>query len=1339
MPVKNQLAIETIMSTINHSPTSVPFFNSSDYTLLEKIGEGGFGTVYKALQHSTQQVVAIKILLLNPEFDQEKRLRYIERFERETLISVKLKHPNIVNLIDKGQCHEKSLYAVFEFVDGRTLKETLALEGVLSPVETAEVMGQVLAALAHAHKVGIIHRDIKPANIMLSRHSGKLHAKILDFGISTLAHEARRLDFKTLTLTQETLGTPAYSAPEQLRGEPPTHKTDLYMWGLVFLECLTGQTVMGAASLAAIFHKQLSTTNVALPAIIAGHPIAGLLRRVLHKKVSERSGDTEALYQELTQYNLASIIDNAAQTQTHSLSYNSDNCEENTRVYPGSISNTVSRERKQISVLCVILSVKVISDYTRETDIVDSIYPEQKSLCVDIATRYGAQHAGTLGDTLLFYYGYPTVSDNDCRLSARTALEINSEIKKRNDIMRVSQGIQITVRAGLHTGLITTHSESLPEGDTPNCAIELARRATTGQILCSQLSQQRLHSHIDLEPWADQPLGVTETPSPVFMITGERHTEAFGFLRGNHENYRFFGRDKELADLQQLNKDAQNVHIYGEAGIGKSSLVFELRHHSQHYSPLVIQCLPEFQNNALYPILNLLRHQLREVVSAPEAIRQHLQTILTDSECQHTEQSLALICAWMDLPLPDISVIPSAPDEQKSLLFTALIILLKQQTDEAASQPLLLIVEDIHWADSMSLEFLNKLASSSDSLHKSAAIITTSRNKLPSEFHQSSFHTLVLKRLEQSAIENFIDFLFNHNAISPELKALIIERSDGIPLFIEELVTMLKKHQLIQHINGVIDFKNRDSLLEVPGSLRDSLQQKLDDLVHAKETAQLASTIGREFDHRLLVDTGFQTEDQLQYALSELQTADLIFVQRRVDGDHYIFKHALVRDAAYESMLPKDRENKHRLVAETLETISEHHQTQANILAMHWGEAKHYSNAVKWGQTAASQALKRSAGKEAIYHGEKTRDWIGQLPVDEQIQPRLDIYSLLTSAYMETKGWASAEVLHYSQASLDLLESNHRHDELVSHLWWKMLNAIVSGKRDGLDKLVMEMDRLTTSVTPINHAAIRCAQGFYHFTQGDRHAAETAFDDSLTHYCADEGVLHQSTYGFDISVFAKATLARVYADKNQPDQALELGLAAVNDAKAFSHIPSIGISLMYYGIIQQQLHQRTALKFTAWELVDISNKHDMPIYRLFGIMLLDWANNDTHLAEQHLAQLENYGSRHGLGHFQSFYADMLAEQKHFPQALQKINQCLALDNSINEPNYLPYLLFKKARITFFHPEHTIEQAISLFAEARAIAQQQGVTYITKEIALFTQQHLTNSQEYIDRSFKEHIL
>ncbi|HEY0095687.1 MAG TPA: protein kinase, partial [Archangium sp.] len=257
------------------------------YEVLDALGEGGFSTVYKAKQLATGQHVAIKVLRL-PEGDSTAaRDKRVARFQREMQLCAQMHHPNIVRLIDSGQAGT-DVYSVFAFVPGRNLAQVLSEDGGLDPVEAGRLMAQVLDALACAHAQGVVHRDLKPANLMVVSTGARRNVLVLDFGIGTLDEAGGRGEQHRLTLTSESLGTPSYSAPEQLRGLPPTPRSDLYSWGLVFIECLTGQRVIEGATLAEVMFKQLSAEPIAIPPMLAGHPLGRLLQTATAKDPAQR-------------------------------------------------------------------------------------------------------------------------------------------------------------------------------------------------------------------------------------------------------------------------------------------------------------------------------------------------------------------------------------------------------------------------------------------------------------------------------------------------------------------------------------------------------------------------------------------------------------------------------------------------------------------------------------------------------------------------------------------------------------------------------------------------------------------------------------------------------------------------------------------------------------------------------------------------------------------------------------------------------------------------------------------------------------------------------------------
>lgn len=276
------------------------------YEILSVLGQGGYGVVYKATQLATGQAVAIKLLLterLSLSADLEA---HQARFRRETQLIAGLKHPNIVRLIDSGQTTEGNhMYAVLEYVEGEPLSSLIQKHGPLPVRPVLRLMSQVLEALHHAHSRGVIHRDLKPHNIMVSGDlNERPNAMVLDFGIATLTRgtDFSGVDPRTLTQTGQLYGTPAYMAPEQLQGAA-TPASDLYAWGLVMVECLTGQPAVKGNTLAEVIYHQISSQNLILPAELAGTGLHTVLERAVQKETSQRYPSASAALSDLERLN----------------------------------------------------------------------------------------------------------------------------------------------------------------------------------------------------------------------------------------------------------------------------------------------------------------------------------------------------------------------------------------------------------------------------------------------------------------------------------------------------------------------------------------------------------------------------------------------------------------------------------------------------------------------------------------------------------------------------------------------------------------------------------------------------------------------------------------------------------------------------------------------------------------------------------------------------------------------------------------------------------------------------------------------------------------------------
>ncbi|MFY8299929.1 TOMM system kinase/cyclase fusion protein [Pseudoalteromonas sp. SS15] len=1256
-------------------------FNSTQYELLHKIGEGGFGKVFKAIQANTGQPVAIKFLAIEPHCDEQQKKRYIERFKRETALSSQLQHPNIVRLLDKGQINDNLLYGVFEYVEGRSLREHLIQEGALNAVDAKEVMLQVLDALVHAHQNGIVHRDIKPANIMLSKTGAKTHAKILDFGIGTLTQDSRQADFNTLTLTQETLGTPSYSAPEQLRGEPATEKTDLYVWGLVFLECLTGLPAITGSSIAAVYHKQLSDMQVSIPSTLLGHPIADLLRRVLIKNATDRVITGETLYQEVSQVNMTNLVGVLADYRAQQHADDDTMIMRNDGPASASMQNfTAHIERKQITVLAMRLSTKVLTDKELDLDIVDTLFRSQRNHCIDIATRYGATHVGNLADSVLFYFGYPIASDNDTRLCARTILDAISDISRRNALTQEAHGVQINVHAGIHSGVFTTYATAMPEGHIANTAMALAREAGERQILCSEESRTILDPYSEFEYFGEKLLNHHVSKERIFSLTGERRVEAFGFMRGTRNSHELVGRSNELEQSLLIfnHEKTENrfTHIHGEAGIGKSRLLQEIRSNAARYQHLVAQCLPEHQNNALYPILTLVRYLYNtNNLTTAEAIETFTSIITKHDNTLDCKQTLPILLIWLNIALNDeLTASTLAPDAQKALLFQTLSALLMSQS-VSFSVSKLYIVEDIHWADVTTIEFMQHFAKQ---LHNGDVLISTSRQKVPTELKDLTLIEVGLKKLTERATEDFIVKLFDNQAVSQSVLDVLVNRTDGIPLFIEELIDMLKQKSLVSVINGEINFTSPDKLDQVPTSLRESLQQKLDNLIHAKETAQLAATIGREFEYELLVAASSLSENQIQNDLNELIAKDLIIHQRHVNNDSYIFKHALVRDAAYESTNTSNKEKNHNKIADILVSKS---YLEALLVAHHYKHAKKFLLSSTYAFKAADHTYEGSLYKEAF---NITNEYfqIAQKISDEnesiKWQLRLNSYNI--SSLMLGFGYGDVRIFEKAKQNEELLRQSNgslsisieEYQRLRHQLIWSQISyhnnnnertkAIALAEEALIDKThkASYLHRLLTQSMLANN---------YVFDAQLDKAEQSLYECfALLGQLNPEEIRNGlKTYGLLPNCLPYYFNSIFQAIVGQSEKAIESIELAIKVSQKFNHLPSYLMALNYASIVSYICNETTFAKVTI-ERARQEFKSDSHLYLVFlpTDALNAWLNQDTDLLKNICEQIEQTGQVHSLSFYKTMYIDTLIESKQIDRASTQLSELTAWCETQNE-------------------------------------------------------------------------
>jgi TOMM system kinase/cyclase fusion protein len=1236
------------------------------YEILSLIGEGGFGQVYRARHRATNQEVAIKLLKAVHLEDPH----YVARFQRELQLCAKLYHPHIVRLIDSGVMAENQLYSVFEYVPGKTLADVVA-QGPMDTEEAVHLMMQVLDALGAAHKLGIIHRDLKPQNIMVTTTGVRRNALVLDFGLGTLPQEARKADMAPLTRSREVLGTPAYCAPEQLRSEQVTERTDLYAWGLTFLECLTGQRVMTGATLQEVLYKQLKPDPIPLPEWLERHRLGSLLRKATQKDPESRNVTAQGLLLELE----ACVREGWSGAAP--------------RLAPGMaagqglIETLITRagaERRQLTAVCCSLTLVGLEE-REDVEEADQLHRSLYVALAEIARRFDAHVGGVLAEQMLVFLGYPTAKEDDARRAARMALEMVAEMERRGGELAEKHGASLEVRVGIHTGLVISQEVradsgvELPAlvGPVPNIASRLEALAAPGVILISPQTAKLLRDSFELAPAKEARIGPWSTQS--FRLGSELRTSAPGQMSP------LFGRLWELELLRQRWRQVQagmgqGILITGEPGIGKSRLAQELVQQVRDtpHTFLECRCSPEWRHATLRPFVDMLERLLGlDRDSTVEQSISTLETLLSRYGFVLAE-TLPLFASLLSLkdtsgryPLPVMS-----PQRQREETFQAVLGLLFEMAEQ---QPVLLVVEDLHWADPTTLELLSALAKEVAGARLYAVL--TARPEFTPPWSAAQVLQVQLGRLERQQVEEMVRKLTREAPLPGEVVERMVERTDGVPLFIEELTRMVA-----ESLPQRGDTPRQAGALEIPSTLRDLLMARLDRLGPAKATAQLASALGREFSYEQLVAASASDEAVLKKDLEALVAADLVHRRRAARSSGYAFKHALIRDTAYEAMPKLMRRQMHARIAAALEQyFPELIQQRPELLARHHAAAEQKQQALGYAFKAAIAALMRSAHHEALAHATEALGWLDAIPDErERMRLELELNGVITPALMSTRGWTDDAVkarVERSQVLIDLLgDSPH----IVPTLWalasYHQLRAQHPQARVLAERLV-SMEGLKHDV---NHQAMVLP------LLAECHRMEGSFVESRE-YAARALALHDAPTPKVLSMFAMeprthamTCMGLVQWYLGFPDQALRVMESALARARELNHVSTLAITSIMTLVLYQLREEFTRFDALSEQLLELTVRQRLVSQGAYAQFLRSWATRDLEGMRRGLTLLDEQGSALAWPFYASMTAEVEAALGHHEPAIQRLEEGLRRARASSEGESVLDLMYRLGNV-----------------------------------------------------------
>jgi class 3 adenylate cyclase/predicted ATPase len=952
-------------------------------------------------------------------------------------------------------------------------------------------------------------------------------------------------------------------------------------------------------------------------------------------------------------------------------------------------------ERRQLTVLfCDLVGSTQLSGQLDPEDL-RAVVRAYQAAAAEVIQQYGGHIAQYLGDGLLVYFGYPMAHEDAARRAVHTGLGIVEAIATLNTRLAAQYDVQLAVRLGIHTGPVVVgqmgsggRHEHLALGETPNIAARLQGLAPANAVVISAVTARLVQNTFVLEALGTHALHGVAAPMAVHRVRGllatPSHDEEF-FPAGVPI---LVGREEESGLLRRRWAQSkaglgQVVFVSGEAGIGKSALVDALRVQvrAEGLPRIAYRCSPYHTTSALYPIITHIEHLLQFAQDDPPAIKlSKLEDGLRPYDLSLAEV-VPLLAGLLSIPLPAERYTPLTltPQHQKQQTLDALVAWLAA---EAERQPVLVAWEDVHWADPTTLEVLGLVIEQAPTvpmLH-----VLTYRPEFSPPWPQRSHMTpLVLNRLERPQVEALIIQRAGGKPLPAEVVEYIVAKTDGVPLYVEELTKMLLASPLLREEADQYVLTGPLHTVAIPDTLQDALMARLDQLNRAKEVAQLGAVLGREFAYELLQAIAPQDEDALQVGLAQLVQAELLYQRGRPPRARYIFKHALIQDVAYQSMLKSTRQQVHQQIAHVFETqFPTLVETQSELVAQHFTAAGCAEQAIVYWQRAGQHASDRSANREAISHLTTGIELVKTLPeTPEHTRQALSLHIALGAALLMTKGHAAPEVEHAYTRARELCQQAGETPQLVPVLFGLWRYYVTRPQLHTAHELGETLLRLAQRThDPAFVVIAHYALGWTWFCLGALPAARQHLEAGIAHYTPDQRGAAVFRMGQDPGVACRAYTALALWLLGYPEQALARLHEALTLVHELSHPYSLAFAWAMAAWVSQFRRDMPAVHAQAEAAVALSTEQGFPLWAAWGTSLRGWA---------------------------------LAMQDQGAEGMTQIRQGIAARRATGSTLYIPYFCTVLANVCD-HLGHPTD-GLQVLAEAYTLVEQQEERWWEAEV------------------------
>ncbi len=694
-------------------------------------------------------------------------------------------------------------------------------------------------------------------------------------------------------------------------------------------------------------------------------------------------------------------------------------------------------ERRQLTVMfCDLVGSTEMSQRLDPEDLRQLVTSYQDA-CGAAVARFDGYVARYMGDGLLVYFGYPTAHEDDAERAVRAGLEVVASVA----LLELPYDVELKVRVGIATGTVVAgdivgqgaSEERTVLGETPNLAARLQGIAPHGGVVIADATRRLVEGRVELESLGTRSLKGFNKPIQAYRVISLRSSSRFEAATAGGLTS-FVGRESELNLLAERWRlacvgEGQVVLLSGEAGIGKSRVLRELREQlgNESHSEMRYQCSPYGTNTAFLPVIEQLRAAAGFGALDTDHDRLEKLELLLRNAPQASDTALALLAGLLSLPTERYPPLEMSPIKQK---LETIALLVDRMEQASRDNPLLMLVEDVHWIDPSTLEVFDAFVERSQELPM--LMVITHRPEFEQrwgEYGHVTYHSL--NRLSRQDGRDLATRVAGGRELPEIVLDQVLESTDGIPLFVEELVKTVLESGVVREVDGRLEAERVLPPMAIPTTLKDSLMARLDRLSPVKEVAQAASCIGREFSSTLLAKV--LDANDLNSKLEQLVSAGLIFRRGSGDRSWFIFKHALVQDAAHDSLLVSRRRQLHARIAEVIAASDD---PDPAVLAHHYSIAGVHQKAAENYLEAGQRSLGLSALPEAVRELELGLKQVDSMESGETRDAlELDTRIALGAARMALLGWPHDSVSDALVRAFDLAQAQDRRQSFGPILW----------------------------------------------------------------------------------------------------------------------------------------------------------------------------------------------------------------------------------------------------------------------------------------------------------------